>query len=60
MPTYRLLFFRGHQLDRWETLNAATPLEAVELAAQQQSEGPVELWSDTARIASFRRVGARH
>jgi hypothetical protein len=57
MAEYRLLFFRGSVLDRWEPIEAGSDLEAVQEAAKHQSAELVELWSKDGRIASFRPVG---
>jgi hypothetical protein len=57
MAEYRLFFFRGSVLDRWEQLGAKSDLEAVQEAAKQQSTELVELWSKDGRIASFRPAG---
>lgn len=54
MPSYRLLFFRANLLDRWEEIEAADYVEAVQQAAQHPSDDRVELWRDDHRLASFR------
>ena len=54
MPSYRLLYFRANLLERWEEIEAAGYLEAVEQAAQRPSDDRVELWRDGHRLASFR------
>lgn len=56
---FRLLYLRSNRLDRWETLEAASALEAIEQAAERPSDDVVELWSEQGRIATFRPVG-RH
>ena len=56
--SYRLLFFRANQLDRWERIEAPSELEAVHKAARRPSDDVVELWTAGRRIASFRPVGA--
>jgi hypothetical protein len=53
MPNYRLLFFRGHRLERWEELDAASYREAVEAASRVKSDDRVELWSETGKLATF-------
>ena len=60
MASYRLLFFQGHRLDRWETLEASDYRAAVEAAARLDSEDRVELWSESGKLATFRPMGARH
>ncbi len=60
MATYRLLFFRGSQLSRWESFEAAGTVHALERAASEKSDDLVELWSGEGRVASFRPVGSRH
>ncbi len=57
MQTYRLLFFRGYHLVRWEPIEAETHLAAVEEAARRNSDDLVELWAEGGRIASFRPIG---
>ncbi len=57
MPTYRIIFFKAHRLNRWEQFEAGGHLEAVELAAKKASKGYFELWSDSGRIAVFRPAG---
>lgn len=58
MATYRLLFFRGYHLVRWEPIEAPTHLDAVHEAARRNSDDLVELWADGGRIASFRPFGS--
>lgn len=57
MQTYRLLFFRGGQLDHWEMIDAPDQLTALEEASRRPSEGLMELWFQDRKIASFRPVG---
>ena len=59
MPSYRLLFFHGPKLDRWETIEAANSLDAIHQAADRSNGDRSELWLDGARVALFRRVGQR-
>jgi hypothetical protein len=54
--TYRLLRFHGSRLAASKEISAASYLEAVQLAAQDQGDGVVELWLDDHKIAQF---GAR-
>ena len=54
MPTYRLLFFRSNRLERWEELEAESDLDAVQMAAQRQSDDIMELWSSGRKIGVFR------
>ena len=58
VPSYRLLFFQAHRLERWEVIEAAGPIEAVEAAARRPSDDLVELWSEGTRLASFRPAGS--
>jgi hypothetical protein len=51
--TYRLLRFHGSRLAASREIRAASFLEAVQLAAQDQGDGVVELWLDDRRIAQF-------
>ena len=60
MPSYRLLFFHGPKLDRWETIEAPSSLDAIEQAAARPKEERTELWLDGTRLALFRQVGQRH
>ncbi len=54
MPKYRLLFFRANRLLDWEAFEAADHLAAIDPAAGRRSDGRMELWSDSGRIAVFR------
>ncbi|HEY0115191.1 MAG TPA: hypothetical protein VGB54_05680 [Allosphingosinicella sp.] len=58
MSHYRLLFFHGSELQRWEQIDAGGHLEALEEAGRRPSEGVMELWSDRGKVASFRPVGS--
>ncbi len=59
-PTlYRLLFFRASRLERWETIDASSDLDAVQEAARRPSDDVAELWAENRRIASFRPLGTR-
>ena len=46
VSTFRILVFRSDRLERWSAIEAEDALEAIQLAAQQESEGTVELWSE--------------
>jgi hypothetical protein len=59
VPTFRILLFRSDRLERWSEIEAADAVEAIQLAAQLESEGTVELWSDQGKLATLRPVG-RH
>jgi len=60
MTLFRLLFFRGSQLERFETLEAPNDLAAIHEAAKRPSEDLVELWSPAGRIALFRPARRHH
>ncbi len=60
MPTYRLLVFRSDRLERWGEIDASDAVEAIQRAAQQESEGVVELWSDQGKLATLRPIGRHH
>ncbi len=53
-PGYKLLFFCGSQLERWEVFDAETPLQAIERAAGHVSDDKIELWHAGRRMALFR------
>ena len=53
-----MLYLRANRLERWEIIEAETPLAAVHEAASRPSDGITELWSDDGKIAIFRPVGA--
>lgn len=55
---YRLLFFRASTLERWEPIEAADDLDAVQEAARRPSDDLAELWAEGRKIASFRPLGA--
>ena len=59
MANYRLLFFRGGQLDHWESIEASDHIAALEEAGQHPSEGLMELWSERGKVASFKPMGTR-
>jgi hypothetical protein len=60
MTEFRLLYFRGSQLDHFELLDAPDELTAVHRAAERPSDDLVELWSDRGRIALFRPARRQH
>jgi hypothetical protein len=59
LPTFRLLVFRSDRLERWSEIEAPDAVTAIQLAAQQETEGVLELWSDQGKLATLRPVG-RH
>lgn len=59
LPTFRILVFRSDRLERWSEIEAVSAVEAIQLAAQKEREGIVELWSDEGKLATLRPVG-RH
>jgi len=60
MTVFRLLFFRGSQLQHFETLEAPDDLTAIHEAAKRPSHDLVELWSPAGRIAVFRPARRHH
>ncbi len=57
VPSYRLLFFRGNQLESWEEFEADGPMEAMEFASRRPAAVRAELWADGKRFAAFRPAG---
>jgi hypothetical protein len=53
------LVFRSDRLERWGEIDAPDAVEAIQMAAQQEEEGVLELWSDQGKLATLRPVG-RH
>jgi hypothetical protein len=51
---YKLLFFKGNRLERWDALEAPSYLAAVEEAVRQGSGAVVELWREEQRLAVIR------
>ena len=52
--SFRLLYFQGSRLDRFEVIEAEDALEALQEAANRPSEDLVELWHDDRKLATFR------
>jgi hypothetical protein len=53
---FKLLYFRGSRLDRFEIIEADGPVEALQEAANRPSDDLVELWADDRKLATFRPV----
>ncbi len=53
---FRLLYFEGSRLKRFETIEAPDPLAALHEAAKRPSEDLVELWTGDRKLATFRPV----
>jgi hypothetical protein len=60
LPTFRLLVFRSDRLERWSEIEAPDAVTAIQLAAQAEGEGVIELWSDEGKLATLRPVGRPH
>lgn len=60
VSTFRILVFRSDRLERWSEIEAADAIAAIQLAAQLESEGTVELWSEGGKLATLRPVGRQH
>lgn len=54
VPMFKLLFFRGNLLERFETIECTDTLSAIQEAAGRYSDDKVELWAESKRVAIFR------
>jgi hypothetical protein len=54
LPDYRLLYFRGSRLERWESLEAEDQLAAVQESSGRASDRTVEIWRGDKKLAVIR------
>ncbi len=59
MPDYRLLYFRGSRLERWESVEATDHLAAIQEMSGRGSDRTVEIWSGDKKLAVVRPANTR-
>ena len=59
MPDYRLLYFRGSRLERWESVEAPDHLAAIQEMSGRGSDRTVEIWCGDRKLAVVRPANTR-
>ena len=59
MQTYKALIFDMNQLIRWEPIEATDDIAAVNAVPACREAGKIEIWRDTARLATIRCADQR-
>ena len=59
MPDYRLLYFRGSRLERWESVEAPDHLAAIQEMSGRGSDRTVEIWCGDRKLAVVRPASTR-
>jgi hypothetical protein len=54
LPDYRLLYFRGSRLERWESVEAPDHVAAIQEMSGRGSDRTVEIWSEDKKLAVVR------